>query len=101
MTILSSDIEVLLVAATTQVRNRGVFTAVVQLLHYTSDDELAAGISQPTLAYRAGITDRSVRRAMVHLCALGVVTKTTLERRITGYVVDRDRLAIVATTLGM
>jgi hypothetical protein len=98
---LSVEVAALLMAATRQVRNRGAFTATVRVLQTLSDAELAAGIAQPRLAHKAGVTDRSIRRAMTHLCDLGVVSKTTLARRVTGYTVDRDRLDVVATTLGI
>jgi predicted transcriptional regulator len=89
------EIAQLLAAAAGSLRGRGVMRAVIGLLARTDPAELAGGISQIELGQRAGVTDRSVRRALRQLEHLGVVTQVRLPRHKLGYVVDYDRLAVL------
>lgn len=96
---LTPDTAQLLVAASKEARNPGVLKALVKLFMRTDPAELADGISQVELARRADITDRSVRRALRQLEALGVIITVRLPKHRLGYVIDRERLAIVERNL--
>lgn len=61
--------------------------------------DLAAGVTQTDLARMAGISDRSVRTALRQLEALGAVERIQQARRVFGYRLDADRVAIILEAL--
>jgi predicted transcriptional regulator len=92
---LTPDVAQLLSVVAQTGRSSRVLAAVCDVFATTDPETLAAGISQPELAVRAGTTDRSVRRALRRLEALGVVETVKLDRNRLGYIVDDARLDIV------